>query len=196
MTDCLQADGSYAGFDPAEFPSRSGGKRDAVQHIKTVSRAEAPGGAGGMPVSPPRCTHLSVLDPACPAPHRPSLPPPPTALPPLPHLQTHGFQTVVMVGDGMTDFEARAPGGADAFIGCGACKSLQLPPLHVLPISPMARGSSQHTLLPLCTGADVTAAHALPARRYGGVVYRENVAKLSDWYTFDITAITNCLTQQ
>ena len=32
-------------------------------------------------------------------------------------MQTHNFQTVVMVGDGMTDFEARAPGGADAFIG-------------------------------------------------------------------------------
>lgn len=36
----------------------------------------------------------------------------------------------------------------------------------------------------------------LTACRYGGVVYRENVAKLSDWYTFDITAITKCLTQQ
>lgn len=95
-TIIFNEDGSYAGFDTAEFPSRSGGKRDAVQHIKT----------------------------------------------------THGFQTVVMVGDGMTDCEARAPGGADAFIG------------------------------------------------YGGVVYRENVAKLSDWYTFDITAITKCLTQQ
>lgn len=33
-------------------------------------------------------------------------------------LQTHDYQTVIMVGDGITDFEARAPGGADAFIGC------------------------------------------------------------------------------
>jgi hypothetical protein len=32
--------------------------------------------------------------------------------------QTHGYQTVVMVGDGITDYEARTPGGADAFIGC------------------------------------------------------------------------------
>lgn len=61
----LQHDGAYDGFDPEEFPSRSGGKREAVQHIK----------------------------------------------------KTHGYQTVVMVGDGITDFEARAPGGADAFIG-------------------------------------------------------------------------------
>ena len=111
---CLQEDGSHAGFDTAEFPSRSGGKRDAVQHIKTVSRAEACRGAGGMvdcnARSAPRCIHLP-LPRARSAPHRPRL------LPLLPHLQTHGFQTVVMVGDGMTDCEARAPGGADAFIG-------------------------------------------------------------------------------
>lgn len=66
----MQADGAYDGFDPAEFPSRSGGKAEAVAHIK----------------------------------------------------QAHSFQRVVMVGDGMTDCEARAPGGADAFIGCApAC---------------------------------------------------------------------------
>ncbi|KAL4434247.1 hypothetical protein ABPG75_000688 [Micractinium tetrahymenae] len=88
-------DGAYDGFDPNEFPSRSGGKREAVQHIK----------------------------------------------------KTHGFKTVVMVGDGITDFEARAEGGADAFIG------------------------------------------------YGGVVYRENVAKLSDWYVFSIADITTALSQ-
>lgn len=33
---------------------------------------------------------------------------------------THGYKTVVMVGDGATDMEARdVPGGADAFIGFG-----------------------------------------------------------------------------
>ena len=32
----------------------------------------------------------------------------------------HGYTTVVMVGDGATDMEARdIPGGADAFIGFG-----------------------------------------------------------------------------
>ena len=32
----------------------------------------------------------------------------------------HGYKTVVMVGDGATDMEARdIPGGADAFIGFG-----------------------------------------------------------------------------
>ena len=32
----------------------------------------------------------------------------------------HGYKTVVMVGDGATDMEARdIPGGADAFLGFG-----------------------------------------------------------------------------
>jgi phosphoserine phosphatase len=31
----------------------------------------------------------------------------------------HGYSPVFMVGDGATDLEARAPGGADAFIGFG-----------------------------------------------------------------------------
>ena len=36
----------------------------------------------------------------------------------------HGFRTVVMVGDGATDMEARdAPGGADAFIGFGGVQA-------------------------------------------------------------------------
>jgi len=30
-----------------------------------------------------------------------------------------GFKTVVMVGDGATDAQAKAPGAADAFIGFG-----------------------------------------------------------------------------
>jgi hypothetical protein len=30
----MQEDGSYAGFDTQEFPSRSGGKAEAVKHIK------------------------------------------------------------------------------------------------------------------------------------------------------------------
>ena len=34
---------------------------------------------------------------------------------------------------------------------------------------------------------------SLPRRRYGGVVYRENVAQLSDWYVFAIPAITAAL---
>jgi phosphoserine phosphatase len=29
-----QDDGSYAGFDPEEFTSRSGGKAEAVRHIR------------------------------------------------------------------------------------------------------------------------------------------------------------------
>lgn len=36
------------------------------------------------------------------------------------HLKAaHGYQPLVMVGDGATDLEARVPGGADAFIGYG-----------------------------------------------------------------------------
>ncbi|PAN16118.1 hypothetical protein GQ55_3G036700 [Panicum hallii var. hallii] len=56
--------GEYAGFDPTEPTSHSGGKAKAVQQIK----------------------------------------------------QNHGYKTVVMVGDGATDLEARQPGGADLFI--------------------------------------------------------------------------------
>lgn len=38
----------------------------------------------------------------------------------LTHLKaTHGYETVVMVGDGATDMQAKAPGAADAFIGFG-----------------------------------------------------------------------------
>lgn len=60
-------DGSYAGFDPEEFTSRSGGKCEAVKHIK----------------------------------------------------QKWALGSIVMVGDGATDAEARQPGGADVFIGYG-----------------------------------------------------------------------------
>jgi phosphoserine phosphatase len=63
----FRPDGAYAGFDPGEFTSRSGGKCEAVRHLK------ARWGLGG----------------------------------------------VVMVGDGATDAEARAPGGADVFVGYG-----------------------------------------------------------------------------
>ncbi|CAL4979383.1 unnamed protein product [Urochloa decumbens] len=56
--------GEYAGFDPTEPTSRSGGKAQAVQQIK----------------------------------------------------QSYGYKTVIMIGDGATDLEARQPGGADLFI--------------------------------------------------------------------------------
>jgi len=59
--------GAYAGFDPEEFTSRSGGKGEAVVHIK----------------------------------------------------KEWALKTIVMVGDGATDAEARQPGGADLFIGYG-----------------------------------------------------------------------------
>eukprot|EP00889_Picochlorum_renovo_P005010 jgi/Picre1/32040/NNA_007388.t1 len=62
------------------------------------------------------------------------------------HIKEHwGLKTVVMVGDGATDAEARAPSGADIFIG------------------------------------------------YGGTVFREGVAKRSDWYVMDIKEITEML---
>lgn len=32
----MQEDGSYAGFDATEFTSRSGGKAEAVQHIRAA----------------------------------------------------------------------------------------------------------------------------------------------------------------
>ena len=96
----MQHDGAYDGFDPSEFPSRSGGKAEAVQHIKQV-------GSWGQDACKGRAWGAAARGPI-----------PLSSQTPL---QTHNFKKVVMVGDGMTDFEARAPGGADAFIGCGAC---------------------------------------------------------------------------
>jgi phosphoserine phosphatase len=65
---CFNADGSFAGHDPAEPTSRAGGKARVVADLKAANN----------------------------------------------------FSTVVMVGDGATDMEARdVPGGADAFIGFG-----------------------------------------------------------------------------
>lgn len=60
-------DGSYEGFDAAEFTSRSGGKAEACKHLRAA----------------------------------------------------FGYGTVVMVGDGATDAEARQPGGADIFVCYG-----------------------------------------------------------------------------
>lgn len=85
--------GDYTGFDPKEFTSRSGGKKEAVVHIK----------------------------------------------------QNWDLGTVIMVGDGATDAEAKDPSGADLFIG------------------------------------------------YGGTVFREGVAKRSDWYVMEIQEITDKL---
>ena len=62
-----ELDGSFWGFDAEEYTSRSGGKAEAVVHIK----------------------------------------------------KEWGLETIVMVGDGATDAEAKKPGGADAFIGYG-----------------------------------------------------------------------------
>jgi len=60
--------GAYAGFDTNEFTSRSGGKAEAVVHIKSSKK----------------------------------------------------LKTIVMVGDGATDAEAKSlPGGADLFVGYG-----------------------------------------------------------------------------
>ena len=102
----LQEDGSYAGFDPSEFPSRSGGKREAVQHIKQVRAMQAVQRFlyYKMLIDSHACFKAcATLSCCCICRHPP--------------LQAHGYQTVIMVGDGMTDAEARAPCGADAFIG-------------------------------------------------------------------------------
>ena len=90
-----QEAGNYAGFDAEEYTSRSGGKASAVRHIKvSVAATES----------------ILCFSHACPlATHRLSV-------------QEHcGIRSLVMVGDGATDLEARQPGGADLFIGCGIC---------------------------------------------------------------------------
>lgn len=66
--DSDSGNGAYAGFDTDEFTSRSGGKAEAVVHIKNSKK----------------------------------------------------LKTIIMVGDGATDAEAKSlPGGADLFVGYG-----------------------------------------------------------------------------
>ncbi len=43
---------------------------------------------------------------------------------PRPPQAMYGYETIVMVGDGATDLEARRPGAADMFIGCGANRAV------------------------------------------------------------------------
>lgn len=130
----LQHDGAYDGFDPEEFPSRSGGKAEAVQHIKQARGSGMQGSAGACAAwgrQPCQAAAVACNHGGCARGGRFARQPGraaaalasyhPLSAPSCPAicflLQKHNFKTVVMVGDGMTDFEARAPGGADAFIG-------------------------------------------------------------------------------
>ena len=92
----LQDVGNYAGFDAEEFTSRSAGKASAVRHIKvSMSAAELHA----------YITAVVLL-------FVPSY---------VFHAQAHfGVKSLVMVGDGVTDVEARQPGGADLFVGYGS----------------------------------------------------------------------------
>ncbi|CAM6084635.1 unnamed protein product [Calypogeia fissa] len=63
----FKEDGEFAGFDPNEPTSRSGGKAKVIEKVK----------------------------------------------------QECGYKTLVMIGDGATDLEAKRPGGADAFVCYG-----------------------------------------------------------------------------
>ena len=69
-TITFNEDGSLKGYDAGEFTSRSGGKAEAVKHIKS----------------------------------------------------SRGYNTMVMVGDGATDLEAKIPGGADIVVGYGGAQ--------------------------------------------------------------------------
>lgn len=94
LTGQRQEDGFYTGFDRTELTSRSGGKAAAARLIKV-------------------CTSMSL----------------PEAYSSRPRLKAHngdeslqekyGYNSLVMVGDGATDLEARQPGGAEIFIGYG-----------------------------------------------------------------------------
>lgn len=205
-TILFNEDGSYSGFDPSEFPSRSGGKAEAVKHIKKVGhRCEpfarnlslwtAPAEIGGWSAIRrfPEGLRPALAVFCCSVINRPARFGLFTS-----SWQAHGYQTVIMVGDGITDFEARAPGGADAFIGC-------------VGVAHPLTGGAQLAQVLLCSSLFSSDAACLQAAeggkrrrlppcatcccRYGGVVYRENVAQLSDWYVFEIPAIAAALQQ-
>lgn len=73
----LQHDGAYDGFDPAEFTSRSGGKAEAVKHIKAVSKVGR--GAGLVDGSPCTACRYPPIQLTCR--HPPALPCTPSRTP-------------------------------------------------------------------------------------------------------------------
>lgn len=124
----VKEDGGYAGFDADEFTSRSGGKLNAIYHIKVCCRALE---ACTQTSSLPYCigsllTEMSNCD--CVR----------TSLTGGGEGQDkYGYKPLVMVGDGATDLEARQSGGADIFIGCvcDPCLLHEHPRLSRLPPS-------------------------------------------------------------
>ena len=142
--------GNYAGFDAEEYTSRSGGKATAVRHIKVCVSAEV------------ELCFTSVLVFAA---H-------------VLHAQEHcGYKSLVMVGDGATDLEARQPGGADLIVGCESC-----------PHAPRCTLEPPHQMYAL--HMNICRRHD---RRFGGVVERDAVAIAADWYTYRIQQIIDAL---
>lgn len=87
--------------------------------------------------------------------------------------ERHGCQSLVMIGDGATDLEAREKGGADMFIGYATSLAQMLG----------------------CDGLCVSALLLMQcnACRYGGVVRRPKIAAAADWYIHSFRSLIEAL---
>ena len=86
-------DGKYNGFDDAELTARDGGKAKAIE-VYVVDQSSM---LRNLPMSLTRCSLLYFVAASI--------------------KRIHGYKKIAMVGDGVTDLQARPP--ADLFVGFG-----------------------------------------------------------------------------
>ena len=94
--------------------------------------------------------------------------------------EAFSLESVIMVGDGATDLEARLEGAAELFIG-------YVPGCITLLCSEPYMRVHDRKCIPLRM---VSVFHS---HRYGGVVERKNIAEKADWYIYDIKQFINAL---
>lgn len=109
-TILFDAAGKYAGFDREAFTSRSGGKaRGREGRLIDASHSARPASVRGRGEDDGAAARARGQARAIEA-----------------LKAKHGYKTLVMIGDGATDLEARRPGGARRRLGRGAhllCRS-------------------------------------------------------------------------
>lgn len=186
----LQEDGSYAGFDPAEFTSRSGGKATAIEQIKARS-CHAASRAHTCACHARLCPAACAL-PGCPDRGHPALALHPARSPPMP---SAGPARLLHHCDGGR--RRNRHGGTPA-----RCRRPPLPqtclPAHPPARHPPAgrpRACGRIAPRPCCPAATVVqpAGAADMFIGYGGVVERANIAAAADWYVYQIQPLIDAL---